>query len=90
MSQTSLTPAEAHAKINQVDNAMQSAHQCVRNMQDNTQQMTSSSWLGNQATLFAQKMQQSTDDMTTVVNNLQQLADNGKQNMAALVNLDSE
>ena len=90
MSQTSLTPHEAQAKINQVDQAMQSAHGCVNKMQDNTQQMTSSSWLGNQSQLFGQKMQQTTDDMRTLVNRLQQFADTGKQNMMALVNQESQ
>ena len=90
MAVTSLTPAEAQAKIGQVDQAMQSAHQCVRNMQDHTQQMTGSTWRGNQSQQFGLKMQQFTDDMTTVVNQLQQLADNGKNNMTALINLEHE
>jgi uncharacterized protein YukE len=90
MAVTSLTQAEAQAKISQVDQAMQSAHACVKNMQDETQQMTSSSWLGNQSQLFLQKMQQTTDDMRNLVNRLQQIADTGKHNMTALVNLESQ
>jgi uncharacterized protein YukE len=87
---TKLTHAEAQAKIRQVDDAMQSAHQCVRSLQDHTQQMTATSWQGNQSQLFGQKMQQTTDDMTAIVNRLQQVADTGKHNMNALANLDSE
>jgi uncharacterized protein YukE len=90
MAVTSLTQADAQTKINQVDQAMLSAHACVKKMQDETQQMTSSSWLGNQSQLFLQKMQQTTDDMTNLVNRLQQIADTGKSNMNALVNLESE
>ncbi|HEY9305968.1 MAG TPA: WXG100 family type VII secretion target [Mycobacterium sp.] len=90
MSQTSLTPADAHAKITQIDDAMNSARQLGRNMQDITQQMTSSSWLGNQASVFAQKMAQYDDDFNAIVNRLTQVADTGKSNMTALANLDSE
>lgn len=90
MAHTSLTQAEAQAKITQVDDAMASAHTCVRNLQDNTQQMTASTWQGNQSQVFGQKMAQVTDDMTQIVNRLQQVADTGKSNMMALVNQDSE
>lgn len=90
MSQTSLSQAEAQSKIQQVDDAMNSARMCLKNLQDNTQQMTSSSWLGNQAQVFGHKMVQITDEMGAVVNRLTQVAETGKQNMTALVNLDSE
>jgi uncharacterized protein YukE len=90
MAVTSLTQAEAQAKINQVDDAMNSARQCVKNLQDHTQQMTSSSWQGNQSTQFGNKMSQVTDEMTTIVNRLTQVAETGKNNMTALVNQDSE
>jgi hypothetical protein len=90
MSLTSLTQADAQAKITQVDEAMNHARQLEKNMQDITTQMTSSSWLGNQATLFGQKMQQYDDDFTAIINRLTQVAETGKRNMMALVNLESE
>jgi hypothetical protein len=90
MSQTSLTQSDAQAKINQVDEAMNSARQLVRSMQDRTTQMTSSSWLGNQSSLFAQRMQGHTDDFTAILNRMEHVAETGKSNMMALVNLDSE
>jgi uncharacterized protein YukE len=90
MAVTSLTQAEAQAKINQIDEAMQSARQLGQNMQNITTEMTSSSWLGNQASLFTQKMLQYNDDFTTIINRLTQVAETGKSNMVALVNLDAE
>jgi hypothetical protein len=90
MQQTSLTQAQAQAKINQVDDAMNHARQLVSQMQDRTTQMTSSSWLGNQSSLFAQKMQQHTDDFTAILNRLEHVASTGKSNMSAMVNLDAE
>lgn len=87
---TSLTQAQANSKITQVDDAMASAHTVVKKLQDNTQQMTTTSWQGNQSQVFGQKMAQVTDDMTQIVNRMQQIADQGKQNINALVAQDSE
>jgi uncharacterized protein YukE len=90
MSQTSLTQAEAQTKITQVDDAMHSARQLGQKMQSITTEMTSSSWQGNQASVFAQKMLQYNDDFTAIINRLTQVAETGKSNMMALVNLDAE
>ena len=87
---TSLTHAEAAAKMNQVDDAMNHARQLVASMQDRTTQMTSSSWLGNQATLFGQKMQGHTDDFTAILNQLEHIVATGKSNMTAALNADAE
>lgn len=90
MSLTSLTQADAQARVNQVDEAMNHARQLVRSMQDRTSQMTSSSWLGNQSALFAQKMQQHNDDFTAILNRLEHVTATGKSNMMAMANLDAE
>jgi hypothetical protein len=90
MSLTSLTQADAQMKITQVDEAMNHARQLEKNMQDITLQMTSSSWLGNQANMFAMKMQQYDDEFIAIINRLTHVAETGKQNMMALVNLESE
>jgi hypothetical protein len=87
---TSLTQAEAQAKIAQVDEAMNSARRLGQSMQDRTIEMTSSSWQGQQATLFAQRMRQHTDDFAAVINRLTQVAETGKNNMLAMVNQDAE
>jgi uncharacterized protein YukE len=90
MAVTSLTQADAQSKISQVDDAMNSARRLRQNIQDITTQMTSSSWQGNQATVFAQKMQQYDDDFNTIINRLTHVADTGKNNITALVNMESE
>jgi uncharacterized protein YukE len=90
MAVTSLTQAEAQARVNQVDEAMNHARQLVQQMQDRTTQMTSSSWLGNQSAMFAQKMQQHNDDFTAILNQLEHVTATGKSNMTAMVNLDAE
>lgn len=90
MSQTSLSPGEAQAKINQIDQAMSDALRLKNNMQDITVQMTSSSWLGNQATKFGQKMQQYDEDFNTIINRLTHVAETGKNNMMTFINQESE
>jgi hypothetical protein len=90
MSLTSLTQADAQIKITQVEEATNSAQALANNMQGITQQMTSRSWLGNQAALFAQKMQQYDDDFSNIVRRLTQVAETGKHNMMALVNMESQ
>jgi uncharacterized protein YukE len=90
MSVTGLTQSEAQTKIGQVDEAMNSARQLGQSMQQRTAEMTASSWQGQQAQRFAQRMQQHNDDFTTVINRLTQVAETGKQNMTSLVNLESE
>jgi hypothetical protein len=87
---TKLTHAEALAKLGQVDDFMHQARQGLQKMQDSTVQMTSSSWLGNQSQLFGQAMQQHTDDMTAVVNQLAHYVETGRNNINAALNADSE
>lgn len=90
MSVTGLTHAEAQTKLGQVDEAMNHARQLVQSMQDRTAQMTSSSWLGMQSQKFGQKMQQSTEDFTAVLQQLTHYVETGRNNINALVNLESE
>ena len=90
MSLTSLTPPVAQLKITQVEEAMHGAQALANNMQGITAQMTSSSWQGNQAALFARKMQQYDDDFSNIVRQLTDVAEKGKHHMMALVNMDSE
>jgi uncharacterized protein YukE len=90
MQQTSLTPPEAHAKINQIDQAMADAHQLKNKVQDITVQMTSSSWRGNQASNFASKMTQYDEEFGAIINQLSHVAETGKSHMMTLINHDSE
>jgi signal transduction histidine kinase len=90
MSQTSLTQAQAQAKLGQAENYLHDAQRLATRMQGTTNDMTSGPWLGNQATRFNQKMQQYTDDFNNIVNRLQQVIDTGANNMKTLVAHDSE
>lgn len=85
---TGLTHAEAQARLNQVDDAMSQARQLVQAMQDRTAHMVGSSWQGNQASRFAQTMQQHTDDFTGILNRLDNIVQTGKHNINAFLNLE--
>ena len=58
----SLTPAEAEAKIAQVDDAMMTARSLANRILDSTETMTASSWQGGRAATFNGIMAQHHDD----------------------------
>lgn len=84
----SLTPAEAAAKINQVDEAMSTARMLGNRILDQTQTMTGSSWLGGRAATFSAIMTQHRDDFEAVINRLQQVADKGKSDIQTITTHD--
>lgn len=84
----SLTPAEAAAKINQVDDAMGTARMLGNRILDQTQTMTSGSWLGGRAATFNAIMTQHRDDFEAVINRLQAVADKGKQDIQTITTHD--
>ena len=86
----SLTPAEAEAKITQVDDAMNNARTLATKILDTTQTMTSSSWLGGRAGNFNNVMTQRHDDFKIVIDNLTQVAEKGKSDMRTIVSADSQ
>lgn len=85
-----LTPAEAEAKINQVDEAMIDVRRLASRILDSTEAMTASSWQGGRAQTFRGIMTQHHEDFNTVINNLQQIADKGKADIRTLVSHDSD
>jgi uncharacterized protein YukE len=86
----SLTPAEAEAKINQVDQQMMDVRRLASRILDTTESMTASSWLGGRAQTFRGIMAQHHEDFNTVINNLQQVADKGKNDIRTLVSHDTD
>lgn len=85
-----LTPAEAEAKINQVDEAMTDVRRLASKILDSTETMTASSWQGDKAQTFRGIMTQHDEDFNTVINNLQEVADKGKSDIRTLVSQDTE
>jgi hypothetical protein len=80
-----LTEDEARAKINNVDQQMIDVRRLANQILDSTQTMCASSWQGGRSQTFSRIMAQHHEDFTTVLNNLQQIVDKGKTDIAALV-----
>ncbi|MHC9297136.1 hypothetical protein ACRCUN_32135 [Mycobacterium sp. LTG2003] len=78
MTELSLTPAEAQAKITQVDEAMATAKLMGDRILDQTETMTAGSWQGGRAATFRAIMTQHREDFGAVINRLQAVADKGK------------
>lgn len=85
----SLTPSQAEAKINNVDQQMIDVRRLASQILDTTQTMCASSWQGGRAQVFSRIMAQHHEDFTTVINNLQQIVDKGKTDIRALVTHDT-
>ena len=85
----SLTPAEAEAKIAQVDDAMVSVRALASKILDTTQTMTAGSWQGGRAHTFNAIMTQHHEDFNAVINALSQVAEKGKTDIRTLVSHDS-
>jgi hypothetical protein len=85
----SLTPDQAQAKINNVDQQMIDVRRLAETILDTTQTMCASSWQGGRAQLFHRIMAQHHEDFTTVINNLQHIVDKGKSDIQTLVTHDT-
>ncbi len=86
----SLTPDEAQAKINQIDNEMVDVRRLADRILDSTQTMCASSWQGGRAATFSRIMGQHHEDFNTVLNNLQSIVDKGKSDIQTLVAHDTQ
>jgi hypothetical protein len=86
----SLTPADAEAKITQVDETMSDVRILAARILDSTETMTASSWQGGKALSFRGIMTQHSEDFNHVINALQQVADKGKQDIQAIVGAETE
>jgi hypothetical protein len=86
----SLTPDEAQAKIQQVDQQMVDVRRLASRILDTTETMCASSWQGGRAQTFRAIMQQHHDDFNAVINKMQlEVVDKGKDDIRALVNQDT-
>jgi uncharacterized protein YukE len=86
----SLTPAEANAKIGQIDEAMTQARVLAKRLLDRTEDMTATTWLGGRAQTFRAVMQQHDEDFNHVINALQGVADKGKSDIRTIEGADAQ
>jgi WXG100 family type VII secretion target len=84
-----LTPAEANAKITQIDDAKQQAINVLQSMQDTQQQMLGSSWKGGSATNYGNLSQTQQEDINQIITSLTQICDTATQHIQTVAHLDN-
>jgi hypothetical protein len=84
-----LSPHDAQAKIQQVDEAMFNLRSLASKILDSTETMTASSWQGGKAQTFRGIMSQHHEDFNYVINQLTQVAEKGKSDIQTLVSHDT-
>jgi hypothetical protein len=86
----SLTPAEANAKVAQIDEGMAQARILAKRLLDRTEDMTATTWLGGKAQTFRAIMQQHDDDFNYIINTMQGIADKGKDDIRTIESHDTQ
>ena len=80
-----VTPAEAQAKMQRIDEEMGEVRLLANRILDSTQTMTAGSWQGGRAQTFNQIMTQHHEDMNRVLNNLQHTVEKARSDIKAFL-----
>lgn len=83
-----LTPAEAEAKIQQIESARDQAKQKLSQIEDAQTQMLSASWHGGSATSYGNVAQQQHEEFTDLITTLDNIVEKGSEHMRSIANAD--
>lgn len=83
-----LTPAEAEAKIQQIQEARDHAVKQLNQIADTQQQMLSAGWHGTSASTYGNTSQQQRQEFDQIIANLNSVVDTGSTHMRSIANLD--
>lgn len=84
----SLTPAEAEAKIDQINSARDQAVQKLNQIEDAQQQMLSASWQGTSAGNYGRVSQAQREEFDQLISTLNNIVNKGSEHIRAVANLD--
>ncbi|MHA3023901.1 hypothetical protein ACXPWS_26970 [Mycobacterium sp. BMJ-28] len=84
----SLTPAEAEAKIEQINAARDQAVQKLNQIEDAQQQMLSASWHGDSAGSYGRVSQGQREEFDQIISTLNNIVEKGSEHMRSVANLD--
>ena len=84
----SLTPAEAEAKIEQINAARDQAVQKLNQIEDAQQQMLSASWQGTSAGSYGRISQAQREEFDLIISSLNNIVEKGSEHMRSVANLD--
>jgi uncharacterized protein YukE len=85
----SLTPAEAGAKIQQINDARDQAVAKLNQISDTQQTMLGSAWHGGSATTYNNTSTQQHEDFTSIINTLNDVVDKGSAHIRSVANMDN-
>ncbi|WP_101951164.1 WXG100 family type VII secretion target [Mycobacterium sp. 3519A] len=85
----SLTPAEADAKISQINDARDQAVAKLKQIEDTQQNMLASAWHGGSATNYSKTSAQQQEDFNQIINTLNDIVEKGAQHIRSVANQDN-
>ncbi|MCV7031008.1 WXG100 family type VII secretion target [Mycobacterium sherrisii] len=85
----SLTPAEAQAKIQQIEDARNQAVATLQKIEDSQQLMLGSAWKGGSATAYGHTSATQNDDINQIINNLNQIVETASAQIRSVANMDN-
>ncbi|OBJ12693.1 hypothetical protein A5624_10625 [Mycobacterium sp. 1482292.6] len=83
-----LDPGQAPVKLGQIEDARQNALKALHNIHETQTTMLTSGWQGGSATKYGNLSATQHDDITTIINNLNQIVDTAKAQINAVQNAD--
>jgi len=85
----SLTPAQADAKISQINDARDQAVAKMRQIEDSQQAMLAAAWMGNSATNYGKTSAQQHEDFNQIINTLNDVVEKGSTHIRSISNQDN-
>lgn len=85
----SLTPAEAQAKIQQIEDARNQAVATLQKIEDSQQLMLGSGWKGGSATTYGHTSATQNDDINQIISNLNQIVETASAQIRSVANMDN-
>lgn len=85
----SLTPEQAQAKLQQIDELRDHAIQTMQRIEDNQNLMLNGNWTGGSATTYGHTTSSQNDDMNTVIKNLNDLVEKATTHIKSVTTADN-
>jgi uncharacterized protein YukE len=85
----SLSPAEAEAKIQQIQEARDHAKQKLKEISDSQEQMLAASWQGSSASTYQQTSQAQHEEFDALIRSLDATVEKGSEHLRAVANMDN-
>jgi WXG100 family type VII secretion target len=85
----SLTPAEAEAKIQQIQDARGQAVQKLNQIGNAQEQMLAANWHGSSASTYQQTSQAQREEFDDIIKSLDHIVETGSEHLRSIANADN-